>query len=109
MTDSPSGTRGAGYNSPLQVVGYIATRRGDAERGPLLRVRADEARKRLASDGELVWVIGPRGKSLAPVVFDETVPRGGVVVRDLPSLLPTDIVRIMKVDMDRLPLPPSLA
>jgi len=54
-------------------------------------------------------VIGPRGKSLAPLVIDETVPRGGVVARDIPSLLLTDIVRILKVDLDRTPRPASLA
>jgi hypothetical protein len=41
---------------PLQVVGYIASRRGDAERGPLVRVRPEDARMRLIDDGELVWV-----------------------------------------------------
>ncbi len=106
--NKPSGSSGGrSYNRPLQVVGFIASRRGDEERGPLVRMRSDDARTRLVNEGELVWVVGPRGKALAPLVFDETLPRGGVVVRDLPSLLAADIVRVLKVDLDRPPLPPS--
>lgn len=105
---SPREPRARGYNPPLQIVGFQATRRGDAERGPLVRLRADEARLRLVSDGELVWIQGPRGKALAPLVVDDAIPRGGVVVRDLPGLSLADVVRIMKVDMDRPPRPASL-
>ena len=54
-------------NKPLQVVGYIATRKGDPERGPLVRMRSDEAAERLLNDGELVWVYGPRRQELAPL------------------------------------------
>ncbi len=97
------------YNSPLQVVGYVATRRGDEDRGPWVRMREDEAVKRLVTDGELVWVMGPRGKALAPCFVDPAIPRGGVVVRDLPGIGLTDIVRVVKVDMDRVPRPASLA
>ena len=89
------------YNPPLQVVGFIGTRLSDAERGPLVKLNADEARLRLVSDGELVWVYGPRRHDLAPVSVDDTIPRGGVVVRDIAGLAPTEIVRLVKVDGDR--------
>lgn len=106
MTESP---KGGSYRDPLQIVGYISTRRGDEERGPEIRIRGDEARKRLVVDGELVWMIGSRTRALAPLVIDEAVPRGGVVARDIPGLLLADIVRILKVDLDRVPKPGTLA
>jgi anaerobic selenocysteine-containing dehydrogenase len=89
------------YNPPLQVVGFIGTRVSDAERGPLVMLNAEEAAKRLINDGELVWVYGPRRHDLTPVLIDETIPRGGVVVRDIAGLAPTEIVRLIKVDTDR--------
>jgi anaerobic selenocysteine-containing dehydrogenase len=96
------------YNPPLQVVGFIGTRLSDAERGPLVLLNADEARQRLINDGELVWVYGPRRHDLAPVLIDDNIARGGVVVRDVAGLAPTEIVRLIKVDTDRplLPTPP---
>lgn len=89
---------------PLQVVGYIATRRDDAERGPLVRVRPDDARMRTIDDGELVWVYGPRRHELAPVVYDESLPKGGVVVRDLAGVAITEIVRLVKMDIEHRPV-----
>lgn len=91
------------YNPPLQVVGYLATRAGDAERGPQIRLRAEEARLRLILDGELVWVYGPRRHDLAPVVIDDSVPRGGVVVRDIAGVTVTEIVRLVKPNLDARP------
>ena len=91
------------YNPPLQVVGFISTRSGDEERGPQLRLNADEARLRLIMDGELVWIYGPRRHELAPVVIDDTVPRGGVVVRDIAGLTVTEIVRLVKPNLDARP------
>ncbi len=93
------------YNPPLQVIGFIATRQGDDDRGPLIRLRADEAKLRGVQEGELVWVYGPRRHDLAPVEFDETIPRGGVVVRDLAGLAPTEIVRLVRVSDDRPIIP----
>jgi anaerobic selenocysteine-containing dehydrogenase len=90
--------------APLQVVGFIATRRGDAERGPLVRILPEDARIRLIEDGELVWVYGPRRHELAPVVYDETLPRGGVVVRDIGGLAITEIVKLVKMDIDHRPV-----
>ena len=96
-------TRHAGYNPPLQVVGFIATRRGDAERGPLIRMRGDEARLRLMLDGELVWVYGPRRHDLATLEVDDSLPRGAVVVRDITGVAPSEVVRVVKVDVDAQP------
>ena len=90
----------AGYSPPLQVMGFIATRRGDAERGPLVRMRSDDAAKRLLTDGEVAWVYGPRRQELATVALDDSVPRGGVVVRDIAGIAPSEIVRVVKVDLD---------
>ena len=90
----------AGYSPPLQVMGFTATRRGDAERGPLVRMRSDDAAKRLLTDGEVAWVYGPRRQELATVMVDDSVPRGGVVVRDIAGIAPSEIVRVVKVDLD---------
>ena len=89
---------------PLQVVGYIATRAADAERGPLVRVRPEDARMRLIEDGELVWVYGPRRHELSPVVYDESLPKGGIVVRDLAGIAVTEIVRLVKMDVEHRPV-----
>lgn len=89
---------------PLQVWGFIATRRGDAERGPLLRVHPTDAEQRLIHEGELVWVYGPRRHELAPVVFDDALPRGYVVVRDLAGLAITETVRLVKHDVRSRPI-----
>ena len=88
------------YNPPLQVVGFVATRSGDPERGPQVRLNAEEAKFRLILDGELVWIHGPRRQELAPVVIDDSVPRGGVVVRDIAGLTITEIVRLVKPNLD---------
>ena len=94
------------YNPPLQVVGFIGTRVSDAERGPLIMLNAEEARLRMITDGELVWVYGPRRHDLTPVKIDDSVPRGGVIARDIAGLAPTEIVRLIKVDTDRPVLAP---
>lgn len=91
------------YNPPLQVVGYIATRSGDEDRGPQIRLNAEEARFRLILDGELVWIYGPRRHELAPVMIDDEVPRGGVVVRDIAGVTVTEIVRLVKPNLDARP------
>lgn len=88
------------YNPPLQVVGFIGTQKGDPDRGPQVRLRSDEAQLRMLSDGELVWVQGPRRQELAAVVIDDEVPKGGVVVRDITGLVVSEIVRLSKPDFD---------
>ena len=91
------------YNPPLQVVGFIGTRRGDAERGPAVCLNREEASLRLLVDGELVFILGPRRKELAPVTVDDEVPRGGVVVRDIAGVMVSDVIKLVKPDMDRGP------
>ncbi len=90
-----------GYNPPLQVIGFEATRSGDPERGPLVRVNVNEARTRLLNDGELVWVRGPRRQELAELEIDDSLPRGGVVVRDIAGIAVSEIVRLARPDLDR--------
>ena len=93
------------YNPPLQVVGFVGTRRGDPERGPAISVNREEASLRMLADGELVFIHGPTRKELAPVIVDDTVPRGGAVVRDIAGLMVTDVIKLVKPDMDRGPGP----
>ena len=90
-----------GYNPPLQVVGFIGTRRGDPERGPLVQMNANEASLRLLADGELVWVKGPRRQELAELRVDDALPRGGVVVRDIAGVAVSEVIRVVKPDLDR--------
>jgi len=89
-----------GFQPWLMVAQYIATRAGDADRGPLVRLHPSEARKRLIEDGELVWVYGPRRHELAVLVVDDTVPPGNVVARDILGIAPAEIVRVVKHDFD---------
>ncbi|MGQ0639178.1 MAG: hypothetical protein ACT4P6_00155 [Gemmatimonadaceae bacterium] len=91
----------ARYNPPLQVVQFIGTRKGDADRGPQVQINSDEAALRLVQSGELVWVNGPRRNEIAQLVINDAIPRGEVVARDIVGLSITDIVRISKTDMDR--------
>ena len=91
------------YNPPLQVVGFIGTRAGEADRGPQIRLNAEEARFRMILDGELVWIYGPRRHELAPVLIDDSVPRGGVVVRDIAGVTVSEIVRLVKPNLDARP------
>lgn len=88
-------------NPPLQVVRYVATRSGDEDRGPLLWMRDDDAKRRLLLDGELVWVYGPRRQELATLVIDDDLPRGGVAVRDIAGIAVSEIVHVVKPDLDR--------
>jgi hypothetical protein len=97
------------YNPPLQVVQFIGTRRGDEDRGPQVRINLNEANLRLLVDGELVFVQGPTRKELATLLVDDTLPRGAVVARDIAGLAVTDVVKLVKVDMDRGPAPAKTA
>ena len=90
----------AWYNTPLQVVGFLGTRRGDADRGPQVRMRSDDAEKRQLIAGELAWVQGPRRQELAQVVIDDALPRGGVVLRDIAGLAVSEIVRVTRHDAE---------
>ena len=91
------------YNPPLQVVGFLGTRRGDPDRGPQVRLRGDEAALRMLTDGEMVWVQGPRRQEIATVIIDNAIPKGGVVVRDIAGLAVSEIIRLQKPDLDTPP------
>jgi hypothetical protein len=55
---------------------------------------------RMLAEGELAWVEGPRRQELARVVIDNAVPRGGAVLRDVAGVVVTEIIRLMKPDLD---------
>jgi anaerobic selenocysteine-containing dehydrogenase len=82
------------------VTGFIATRASDADRGPQVRLSPDDARARLLNEGELAWVHGPRRQELATVIVDEEVRRGDVVLRDIGGVSPSEVVRVVKPDLD---------
>jgi anaerobic selenocysteine-containing dehydrogenase len=87
-------------NRPLRVAGFVATRLTDPDRGPQVRLSPEDAQARLLTDGELAWVYGPRRQELAAVVVDETVKRGDVILRDVAGASPSEIVRVVKPDLD---------
>jgi anaerobic selenocysteine-containing dehydrogenase len=87
-------------NRPLRVTAFIGTRSSDADRGPQVRLSPEDARTRLLTDGELAWVHGPRRQELATVAVDAQVRRGDVVLRDVAGVSPSEIVRVVKPDLD---------
>jgi anaerobic selenocysteine-containing dehydrogenase len=87
-------------NRPLRVAQFIATRMSDPDRGPQVRISPTDAQSRLLVDGELAWVYGPRRQELATVVVDESVQRGDVVLRDIAGVSPSELVRVVKPDLD---------
>ena len=87
------------YNPPLQVVGLIATKRGDEDRGPLIWMRGDDASYRLVMEGELaVWhdwhgsapvrlnTLGP-GSYFGDIAILDRAPRSASVLATRPSRL----------------------
>jgi anaerobic selenocysteine-containing dehydrogenase len=87
-------------NRPLRVARLLATSARDEERGPMVFIHPENARERLLIDGELAWVYGPRRHELATVRVDETVPFGDVILRDIIGASPSEIVRVIKPDLD---------
>ena len=87
-------------NRPLRVAGFIATKKSDANRGPAVFMYPPDARERLLNEGELAWVYGPRRHELATVLFDEKLKTGDVVLRDIAGVAPSEIVRVIKPDLD---------
>ena len=87
-------------NRPLRVAGFVATKLSDPDRGPQVRMSPEDAQARLLTDGELAWVHGPRRQELAAVVVDPAVRRGDVVLRDVAGASPSEIVRVVKPDLD---------
>jgi hypothetical protein len=91
---------GASPRKLLRVAKLIATKRGDDDRGPAVWLNADEARTRLLADGELAWVYGPRRHELATVRIDDSVSRGDVYLRDIIGASPSELVQLVKPDLD---------
>lgn len=87
-------------NRPLRVSELIATRTGDDQRGPAVFMHPNDARDRLLNDGELAWVYGPRRHELATVVLDEQITPGDVTLRDVLGASPSEVVRVIKPDLD---------
>jgi anaerobic selenocysteine-containing dehydrogenase len=87
-------------NKPLRVSELIATRKGDAERGPAVFMHPRDAATRLLNEGELAWVYGPRRHELATVILDTQILEGDVVLRDVVGSSPSEIVRVIKPDLD---------
>ena len=87
-------------NRPLRVADFIATRSGDDDRGPAVFMHPDDARARLLTDGELAWVYGPRRHELATVRIEPGMRLGDVTVRDIAGVAPSEIVRVVKPDLD---------
>ena len=87
-------------NRPLRVARFVGTRASDAERGPQVRMSPTDAQARLLTDGELAWVHGPRRQELATVAVDADVKKGDVVLRDIAGVAPSEIVRVVKPDLD---------
>lgn len=90
----------ADHHRPLQVVGFIATKKSDADRGPLIRMNREEARVRLLQDGEVVRIYGPRRYELAQLVIDDALPHGAAVLRDIAGTAPSELIRVVKIDLD---------
>ncbi len=90
---------------PLRVAHFVATRLADPDRGPQIRMNANEAAARMLADGELVVIEGPRRQQLATLVVDDALPRGDVVVRDVAGVSPSEIVYVLKPDLDAPPEP----
>ena len=87
-------------NRPLRVASFLGTRASDAERGPQVRLSPEDAQARLLVDGEFAWVHGPRRQELAAVVVDDHVKRGDVVLRDVGGVSLSEVVRVVKPDLD---------
>jgi anaerobic selenocysteine-containing dehydrogenase len=90
----------SGFQPELRVIDYVATRKGDPERGPQVRLSDADARFRMLVDGEVAWVRGERGQQLAQVVVDDSFPQHTCGLRDIPGVLAAESVRVVKPDLD---------
>jgi len=87
-------------NRPLRVVDLLVTHKDDADRGPMVIMSEADAKARLLTDGELAWVYGPSRHELATVHIDPAAPQGDIVLRDVFGARPSEIVRVVKPDLD---------
>jgi len=97
------------YNHPLRVGGFLATKKGDADRGPMVIMHPDDARERFLTDGELVRVYSPRRHEIAVVRIDPATRRYEVILRDVAGASPSEVVRVIKPDLDSRGRPGALA
>jgi len=88
-------------NKPLRVEVLLATRASDDERGPAVWLNPGDAASRLLEEGELAWVHGPRRHELAVVHIDPEQRRGDVRLRDVLGASPSELVTVVKPDLDR--------
>lgn len=88
------------FQPELRVIEYIATRRGEPERGPQVRMCSTDAKLRLLSDGELAWIQGSRGQQLAELMIDDSIPEYACALRDVPGVVLSEQVRVVKPDLD---------
>jgi anaerobic selenocysteine-containing dehydrogenase len=98
-----------GFNRPLRVARLIATKSGDPERGPMVTLNPTDAAARLLNAGELAWVYGSRRQELAEVRIDDSLKLGDVALRDIVGSSPSEIVRVIKPDLDKPRKPATLA
>ena len=93
-------TLGARFEPELRVIEYVSTKKGDAKRGPMMRMCSSDARMRLLVDGELAWIQGPRRNELAVLVIDEAIPVGSIALRDIAGVTVSEKVKVSKPDTD---------
>jgi len=87
-------------NRPLRVAGLVVTQKTDPERGPMVVMSPGDARSRLLTNGELAWVYGPKRHELAEVRIADNTREGDVLLRDIVAARPSEIVRVVKPDLD---------
>ncbi|MDB4917828.1 MAG: molybdopterin dinucleotide-binding region [Gemmatimonadetes bacterium] len=87
-------------NRVLRVASFVGTRASDEDRGPQVRMNPEDAKARLLIEGELAWIYGPRRQELATVVLDDTLRRGDIGLRDVAGASPSELVRVVKPDLD---------
>jgi anaerobic selenocysteine-containing dehydrogenase len=100
---APAVSFGSRFQPKLLIVEYVSTKRGDDDRGPMVRMHQSEARIRLVDNGELVWVEGPRRKEIAELVIDNSIPAGRVALRDIAGVALAEHVIVVKPDLDTPP------
>ena len=99
--DRPADAQHETLDRPLRVAGLIATRASDDDRGPTVIMHPTDAKSRLLNDGELAWVYGPRRHELATVRVDDGGRLGEVVLRDIVGAAPSEVVRVVRPDLDK--------
>lgn len=88
-------------NKVLRVEALVSSRAGDEDRGPAVWMSPQDAASRLLTDGELAWVHGPRRHELAVVHIDPEQRRGDVRLRDVLGASPSELITVVKPDLDR--------